>query len=88
MALSNAERQKAYRDRKRGVAPEQPDPPPARPPCLRCLELEEEVRHLKAELAKRPVIVPPNAFPSGFTTIEPGFNSRPFTPVPKVRPSH
>lgn len=34
-------------------------------------DLEEEVRHLKAELAKRPM---PDIRP---------FNSRPFTPVPK-----
>ena len=53
MALSNAERQAAYRARKRkAVAVEQPDPQLARP-CARCLQLEEEVRHLKAELAKR-----------------------------------
>jgi hypothetical protein len=40
----------------------------------RIAELEEEVRHLKAELAKRPDQIAP-----------PGFNTRPFTPVPKVR---
>ena len=37
----------------------------------RIAELEEEVRHLKAELAKRPVAP------------DRQFNTRPFTPVPK-----
>ena len=82
MALSNAERQAAYRARKRAeVAPEPQDPPEARP----CADLEEEVRHLKAELAKRPVASldrTPRPAPSG---PPPGFNTRPFTPVPKKR---
>lgn len=39
---------------------------------IRIAELEEEVRHLKTELAQRPVT--PDIRP---------FNSRPFTPVPK-----
>jgi hypothetical protein len=76
VALSNAERQAAYRTRKREAAREQPDPPIARLRA-RILDLEEEVRHLKAELAKRPVA----------PVLQRGsFNSQPFTPVPKVRP--
>jgi uncharacterized small protein (DUF1192 family) len=43
----------------------------------RIAELEEEVRHLKAELAKRVTSVSQYAAP--------GFNSRPFTPVPRER---
>jgi len=73
MALSNAERQAAYRRRLREVAHEQPDPPVARLRA-RILDLEEEVRHLKAELASRP---------SAPLRSDPPFNSRPFTPVPK-----
>ena len=38
----------------------------------RITELEEEVRHLKAELAKRSFSIPGDRF-----------NTRPFTPVPK-----
>jgi hypothetical protein len=75
VALSNAERQAAYRARKREAAHEQPDPPLARLRA-RILELEDEVRHLKAELAARPP-----------RETRGSFNSRPFTPVPKVRPS-
>lgn len=53
MALSNAERQAAWRARQRlEVVEAQPDPTPARLRA-RILELEEDVRHLKAELAKR-----------------------------------
>jgi len=67
------------------VAPEPGDPPVARL-RERVLELEEEVRHLKAELAKRPaetlVTVREGAL---LQWPEPGFNTRPFTPVPKVR---
>jgi hypothetical protein len=40
----------------------------------RITELEEEVRRLKSELAKRPAPVPTERF-----------NTRPFTPVPKRR---
>lgn len=83
MALSNAERQAAYRARKRGeVAPEPEDPIVARLRA-RNLELEEEVRHLKAELAKR--AVPHYSSAPPFLQSEPGFNTRPFTPVPKRR---
>jgi hypothetical protein len=59
-----------YRRTRREVA-EAADPTVAR---LRAhiLDLEEEVRHLKAELAKRPG-----------PSVGPSFNSRPFTPVPK-----
>lgn len=77
MPANSAEYQRAYRARtkaRREVAPEQPDPPEARLRA-RILELEEEVRHLKAELARRP-----EPKPSG-----PSFNSRPFSPVPKSR---
>jgi hypothetical protein len=54
----------------------------------RIAELEEEVRHLKAELAKRPT--PPTyttEITTGVTSREQAaqdrFNTRPFTPVPK-----
>lgn len=55
-------------------------------------ELEEEVRHLKEELAKRPtmnveegVVTLPRTPRKGdrITIITPGFSTRPFTPVPK-----
>ena len=53
--------------------------------------LEAEVKLLKAELAKRPVVEEPITMPNGdaghqwrrATYSEPGFNSRPFTPAPK-----
>ena len=45
----------------------------------RIAELEEEVRHLKAELAKRSSSLYETV---GRTTLE-RFNTRPFTPVPK-----
>ena len=72
MALTNAERQAAYRARRREVAPEQPDPTVAR---LRAQvrDLTDEVRRLKIELARRPAVPVPHQF-----------NSRPFQPVPKV----
>ena len=42
-------------------------------------ELEEEVRHLKAELAKRP-----NPTTAYYDTLKKrAFNTQPFTPVPK-----
>jgi hypothetical protein len=44
----------------------------------RIAELEEDVRHLKAELAKRPRPFSPEVMAQTF-------NSRPFTPVPKQR---
>lgn len=51
----------------------------------RIRELEEEIRHLKAELAKRPLRTH-----TGHRDGNPGaasdrFNTRPFTPVPKHR---
>lgn len=54
-------------------APEQADPTLARLRA-RILDLEEEVRHLKAELAKRP---------DQPRLSDPPFNSRPFSPAPK-----
>jgi hypothetical protein len=55
----------------------------------RIRELEEEVRHLKAELAKRPVDVrqDPEWGHLVDTDRQPTerFNTRPFTPVPKKR---
>lgn len=46
---------------------------------LRVEELEEEVRHLKAELAKRS-----NPTTAYYDTLKKrAFNTRPFTPVPK-----
>jgi hypothetical protein len=44
--------------------------------------LEEEVRHLKLELARRPPALQPHV-----AAVLPadGFNTRPFTPVPKSR---
>ena len=48
--------------------------------------LEEEVRHLKAELAKRPTTLTAREYEPGSTVaIGERFNSRPFTPVPKTR---
>jgi uncharacterized small protein (DUF1192 family) len=47
----------------------------------RIAELEDEVRHLKAELAKRVTSASQYAAPS----IAGGFNTRPFTPVPRQR---
>ena len=63
----------------------------------RIAELEEEVRHLKAELAKRPatreliersIATAPRRTHTGHRDGNPGaasdrFNTRPFTPVPK-----
>lgn len=57
MALSNAERQAAYRARKRQEKPDPKAPRDAEPLAVathRIAELEAEVRHLKTELAKRP----------------------------------
>jgi hypothetical protein len=51
----------------------------------RIVELEAEVKHLKAELAKR-LIVAPGVSKVRIFDNEPGFNSRPFTPAPKHRP--
>ena len=59
---------------------------------VRITELEAEVKHLKAELAKRPVVEEPITMPNGDAGhqwrrapySEPGFNSRPFTPAPKT----
>lgn len=48
-------------------------------PRNRIRELEEEVRHLKAELAKRS-----NPTTAYYDTLKKrAFNTRPFTPVPK-----
>jgi hypothetical protein len=56
---------------------------------LRIEQLEEEVRHLKAELAKRQPTHELDALtslPEPATLTPPGrFNTRPFTPVPKRR---
>jgi hypothetical protein len=84
VALSNAERQAAYRARKRQeVVRDTPDPTLARLRA-RILELEEEVRHLKTELAKRPGIAeklrPTN--PSDNLVVAAWANSR---PAPKRR---
>jgi len=50
----------------------------------RIAELEEEVRHLKTELAKRsPTITTPRELMP--ESIDARFNTRPFTPVPKTR---
>lgn len=46
-------------------------------------DLVEEVRHLKAELAKRPMIGKVAQRPSVDITGEHGYSTRPFTPVPK-----
>ena len=62
-----------------------------RPLLKRIAELEAEVKHLKEELAKRPVVEEPITMPNGDAGhqwrrapySEPGFNSRPFTPAPK-----
>lgn len=51
--------------------------------AARIAELEEEVRHLKAELAKRPQIVSASDH-SGEPHLRP-YNTRPFTPVPKKK---
>jgi hypothetical protein len=48
----------------------------------RILDLEDEVKHLKAELTDRPVFHP-NVVRNHAARAEPGFNSRPFTPVPR-----
>jgi uncharacterized small protein (DUF1192 family) len=80
---------RAYRARNHvttEVAEEHEDPPVARL-TARILELEEEVRHLKAELAKRPPAALAYSSAVPMFQPEPGFNTRPFTPVPKVRPS-
>ena len=52
--------------------------------AIRIAELEDEVRHLKAELAKRIGMstITANAAPISHTETR-GFNSRPFTPAPK-----
>jgi hypothetical protein len=47
----------------------------------RITELEEEVRHLKEELAKRPDFV--RDLQKAYADEQRRFNSRPFTPVPK-----
>lgn len=99
MALSNAERQAAYRLRRRAEA-EAAVPAPkavrdALPTPLAVAEarnraLEEEIRHLKAELARRPqfpTIIERVARPPEPPEPDGHFNTRPFTPVPKVSPS-
>ena len=53
-------------------------------PCQREIsDLRAEVKHLKAELAKRPT---EHGMFVTHTEYAPGFNSRPFTPAPKVKP--
>lgn len=48
--------------------------------------LIEEVRHLKEELAKRPLTKASAVLPyTNDQLAEPPYNSRPFTPVPKKR---
>jgi hypothetical protein len=84
VALSNAERQAAFRARKREeVVRDQPDPTLARLRA-RILELEEEVRHLKTELAKRPRIAekPRQTSPSDNLVVAAWAHSQ---PAPKRR---
>ena len=62
MALSNAERQARYRERHKddGADPGPKDPRDARIVALqqRVADLEQEVGHLKTELASRPPLHP------------------------------
>jgi serine/threonine-protein kinase RIO1 len=57
------------------------------PRDARIAALEEEVRHLKQQLAVKLVAAaaPPTVDAVSRTRIEPGFNTRPFTPVPKKK---
>jgi len=73
--MSRAEYMRNYRASRK--PPEAVDPRDER-----IIELEAEVKHLKAELAKRLVVAP------GVSKVSlPGqFNSRPFSPAPKHRP--
>jgi hypothetical protein len=83
MPSNSAEYQRAYRARqraKRAEVAEPADPTVARLRA-RILELEEDVRHLKAELAKRPIV---GSAPSAPPPLRRQFNSRPFRPVPKT----
>jgi hypothetical protein len=85
--MSRAEYMRAYRARtKTGI-------PDALPDKQRIAELEAEIKHLKAELAKREtfdkagtrmtVNVPASIGPNVRDQIAGSFNSRPFTPAPK-----
>ena len=77
MALSNAERQAAYRARRRGQVPKATGDALA-VAQQRISELEEEVRHLKAELTRRPT---QSISPLPPRSIDPTFAA--FRPVPK-----
>lgn len=90
MERNRAEYMRAYRAAKRG---ETPNVSPLRDTAdsgsaalvKRIAELEDEVAHLKRELAKRPSLLPEPVRASLETYGSPGFNTRPFTPVPKVK---
>jgi len=87
MGRDRAAYMRDYRARhKPEVAPEPVDPLVARLRA-RILDLQEEVRHLKAELARRPQREPTERplteFPVVTFPTEHQFSSRPFTPAPK-----
>ena len=81
MPSKNAAYMREYRARKKAATPG------ADPRDARIAALEEEVRHLKSELAKRPTPMQPvgEMRPVVAEQIGHAFNSRPFTPVPRRR---
>jgi len=87
MALSNADRQRRYREnhRKAQPAPKAPrDAPPLAVALRRITELEDEVSHLKRLLAERPTIGTVSPRPTVDLT---GYGSRFGAPRPAPKPS-
>ena len=91
MSKTNAEYMRAYRARKKVMPIVSDIPAELTRRDDRIAELEAEVKHLKAELAKRPTAA---AYAERMQTLHDeaaekwqsaraGFNSRPFTPAPK-----
>ena len=84
MSRTDAAYMRTYRARKKVETAENTDPvrdwPKVALDRQRIVELEAEVKHLKADLARRP---PPRMPIRAASPAEERFNSRPFTPAPK-----
>lgn len=83
MSKNSAEYMRLYRARKRLDART-----PEKVQADRLAFLEEEVARLKRILANRPGVGPIDMRDLSIDDIPPGFNSRPFTPAPKVTKRH